>query len=79
MQVAQDRCDLDAALSKAHAEHDLMALISLYIVAGEREEERGHIDAACFFYTHAYVCALQAGDERQTDLHARLVAKGRES
>ena len=37
------------------------------------------IDAACFFLTHAYVFALEAGASEAGVLHARLKAQGREA
>lgn len=67
--------ELDARLLDAHARDDRRALIALYAEAGRRapgEEARG------FYLTHAYVFALEAGDPRAAELHATLVAMGRE-
>jgi len=69
---------LDARLLAAHAAGDGDALVALYGAAGEREEAGGALDAACFYYTHAYVYALEAGHAAAAALHARLVAHGRE-
>ena len=67
---------LDDALLAAHQAGDRAALVSLY-----REAAAGatSIDASCFYLTHAYVFALEIGDPRARDLHAELVAQGRES
>ena len=73
-----DRATLDAALIDAHEAADLGRLIALYTIAAEGSEAAGEIDAACFYLTHAYVFALQAGDARAAALHARLKARGRE-
>ena len=70
--------ELDAALIAAHAARDLRALTSLYTAAADRFETVGDHDAACFMLTQAYVFALDAGADQATDLHARLVAYGRE-
>ncbi|MFW8634845.1 hypothetical protein [Cribrihabitans pelagius] len=72
-----DRVDLDGALLKAHAGHDLPALVRLYTVAGDRAEAEGNIDAACFYLTHAFVFALEAGAPEADALNRRLAARGR--
>lgn len=72
------RAALDARLIAAHEARDWGALVGLYAQAGESSEAAGSIDAACFYLTHAYVFALQTGDPRAADLHARLKARGRE-
>lgn len=66
---------LDARLLDAHARQDKTALVTLYTEAAETAND---LDAACFFLTHAYVFALDVGDNRAGALHARLVAQGRE-
>ncbi|MEM7742590.1 MAG: hypothetical protein AAF409_02670 [Pseudomonadota bacterium] len=75
---ADDRGALDRALLEAHAAGDRSALVRLYAEAGDGAEADGDLDAACFFWTHAYVFALQAGDPAAARLHARLKAHGRE-
>lgn len=70
---------LDAALLAAHASGDYAALVDLYTKAADEAETSGDIDAACFFLTHAYVFALEAGSPVAKVLHARLVAHGREN
>lgn len=73
-----DRAALDAALIAAHAADDLARLVVLYTEAGDRAERAGDVDAACFYLTHAYVFALEAGDAAAEALHTRLMAHGRE-
>lgn len=70
--------DLDAALLAAHAERDTARLVALYTEAADRSEARGDIDAACFFLTHAYVFALEAGAPEAAALNRRLAARGRD-
>lgn len=66
---------LDEAMIAAHAAHDLPALVALYTQAAD---EANDVDAACFYLTHAYVFALEAGAEQASALHTRLKANGRE-
>lgn len=67
---------LQDRLLAAHAAGDLPELVALYAEAADSANDR---DASCFFLTHAYVYALDAGDARSGALHARLVACGREA
>ena len=73
-----DARNLDARLLAAHAAGERVALIALYTEAGEAAEADGRIDGACFYFTHAYIFALEAGDDAAAPLHARLCAHGRE-
>ena len=59
----------------AHADRDQAALISLYTQAADVAND---IDAACFFLTHAYIYALEAGAPQAAALRARLMDHGRE-
>ena len=68
--------DLDAAMIRAHETGDRAALVALYAQAADGAKD---LDAACFFLTHAYVFALEAGAQEARTLHARLVAHGREA
>lgn len=68
--------DLDARMIAAHDAGDREALIGLYTEAADVANE---LDACCFFLTHAYVFALEAGAPQAKALHARLVAHGREA
>ena len=74
--MSPSREALDAALLAAHAADNREALTTLYVEAADQAEDR---DIACFFLTQAYVFALEAGDGRAKDLHARLKAEGREA
>lgn len=69
---------LDNALLKAHACDDGEALVALYAEAADRELAAGNVQAGCFFLTHAYVYALEAGDPQADRLHALLKRHGRE-
>lgn len=73
--LLQGAADLDAALLAAHARRDAGALIGLYTKAGEAAQSA---DAACFYFTQAFIFALEAGDARALSLQARLHALGRE-
>jgi hypothetical protein len=68
--------ELDRRMISAHAANDRMALIKLYAEAADRVND---IDASCFYLTHAYVYALEAGAPEARRLHARLKAEGREA
>lgn len=68
--------DLDTRLLAAHGRGDRAALVALYAEAAEAAEEE---QARCFYLTHAYVFALEAGHAQAPALRARLVAAGRES
>ncbi len=72
-----DRAELDQALLKAHEDKDSAELVRLYTLAGDRAEEAGNIDAACFYLTHAFVFALEAGLPEATELNLRLAERGR--
>lgn len=69
---------LDDALLAAHLAGDNETLVKLYRQAGEaalnQDEVRG-----CFYLTHAYVFALEAGMKEAEALRAMLVARGREA
>lgn len=70
---------LDRELLAAHAAGDAARLIAGYTAAADLAEAAGDVTRACFFLTHAWVFALEAGDARATTLRARLVAHGRET
>ncbi|NNJ76168.1 MAG: hypothetical protein HKP56_13535 [Anderseniella sp.] len=64
---------------QAHEQDDLAALPALYLVAAQLRESQDDIDAACFFYTHAYVYALDCGDREIADkARNRLQCHGRD-
>lgn len=66
---------LDRQLLEAHDANNADALVSLYTQAANHTDD---IDAACFYLTHAYVFALERGDEAADVLRERLAAHGRE-
>ena len=68
--------DLDARLIAAHNAKDGPLLAALYT-----EAARGVTDAdmQCFFLTHAYVYALEAGLSDAATIKAQLIAAGRET
>ena len=68
--------DLHSRMLAAHEGPDHAALIALYTEAADSAND---LDASCFFLTHAYVFALEAGAAEAKTLHARLKAQGRES
>lgn len=53
---------LNAELLAAHATCDGPRLAQLYGKAGQALEAQGRTDAACFFWTQAYIFALEAGE-----------------
>lgn len=69
---------LDQALLAAHASGDKEALWRLYLQAGEKREAEQDIDAACFYFTHAFVFALEAGSPEAALINQKLVTYGRE-
>tara|TARA_B100000902_G_C27037715_1_gene777769 strand:+ start:569 stop:808 length:240 start_codon:yes stop_codon:yes gene_type:complete len=71
------RDELDAQLLIAHAGEDSEALVKLYSLAGDQCEAQGDVDAACFYLTHAFVFALEAGAPEADGLNKRLVERGR--
>ncbi len=68
--------DLDARMIAAHEAGDTGALIRLYTQAAN---EANALDAECFYLTHAYIFALEAGAPEAPILRARLKAHGREA
>lgn len=66
---------LDQALLDAHARGDTSALIRLYHEAAETAQDE---QATGFFLTHAYVFALEAGDDRASFLKDALIRLGRD-
>ena len=70
--------DLDTQLLQAHEAGDREALWRLYLQAGEAREAAQDIDAACFYFTHAFVFALEAGSPEAALINQKLVKYGRE-
>lgn len=69
---------LDAALLVAHEAKDNAMLVRLYRQAGEDALADDEVQG-CFYLTHAYVFALEAGFDEAAEIHAILVAHGREA
>lgn len=67
--------DLDTRMIDAHEARDLGVLVNLYTEAADKVND---VDAACFYLTHAYVFALEAGAAQAASLRERLVPQGRE-
>lgn len=67
--------DLNARMIAAHDAGDRQALVRLYTEAADAATD---LDAACFYLTHAYVFALEAGAPQAPALRERLIAHGRE-
>ncbi|WP_424978192.1 hypothetical protein [Leisingera sp. S232] len=72
-----ERADLDRALLQAHEDNDSAELVRLYTLAGDQAEAAASIDAACFYLTHAFVFALEAGMPEAKVLNRRLAERGR--
>jgi len=72
-----NRESLNEKLIQAHSENNPEELALLYTRAGDVSEQAGNPDAACFYLTHAYVFALEAGSEQANELHRRLLQYGR--
>lgn len=77
MQEQSDE-DLDAAIMAAHRRNEPAALARLYGKAAAEREAAGDVDAACFYYTQAYVFALSAGLNVAADFNERLAFHGRD-
>ncbi len=74
-----DEQRLQHDMLQAHEQEDLEALPALYLEAAHLRESQGALDAACFFYTHAYVYALDCGDGKIADkARAKLKSFGRD-
>jgi len=72
-----DDAKLDARLLAAHAKQDAHALVALYTAAAQRRQAAGDAMGEAFFLTHAWIFALESGDDRADSLKARLATLGR--
>ena len=64
---------------QAHRDEDQAALPGLYLRAARLRESECDVDAACFFYTQAYVYALDCGDTHSaSEARLKLKAFGRD-
>ncbi len=78
-EFAEELAALESALLAAHACKDHDVLVALYQRAGQLKEMVGDIDAACFYFTHAYVYALETGNQAARQLCSLLAGYGREA
>jgi len=63
---------LDEQIQANHRRGDIPALARDYAAAGDLFTRTGRIDAACFYWTQAWILALDAGDaalEARTRAH----------
>lgn len=65
---------LQDRLLAAHKDGDKVALVGLYSEAADAANDT---EARCFFLTHAFIFALDAGDPREAAIAAQLTAEGR--
>lgn len=72
-----DRDELESALLDAHCKDDLPGLVRLYTIAADEAEREQDVNAACFYLTHAFVFALEAGAPEADPLNKRLADRGR--
>jgi hypothetical protein len=71
---------LEEEILEAHSRSDRWRLAALYLVGAEERLKLDEEAAAAFFFTQAYVFALDGGDEKTAAVaHARLVLLGRDS
>lgn len=75
--IASELAALERELIAAHESGDGDSLIGLYEVAADKAAASHDIDSAAFFLTHAWIFALERGDERAEALRARLANWGR--
>ncbi|MYF88107.1 MAG: hypothetical protein F4186_01160 [Boseongicola sp. SB0676_bin_33] len=68
---------LDREVLAAHESGDGNALIRLHAMAADKAEASDDIDAAAFFLTHAWIFALERGDQRAEAFRVRLASWGR--
>ena len=73
-----DDAKLQAELLIAHDNEDFATLSTLYSKAAFHLEASNNIDAACFYWTHAFIFALEANlDEATAILRQKLASYGR--
>ena len=75
--IASELAALERELLAAHESGDGDALVGLYAVAADKAEACDDIGSAAFFLTHAWIFALERGDERAEAIRVRLASWGR--
>ena len=73
----ESKAELDAQLLDAHAGRNPAKIAYHYGLAADQAEDEEDIDQACFFLTHAWIFALEAGDPAADQYRSRLAAFGR--
>lgn len=69
---------LEAAIQADYQLGNIGGLAETYAKGAALYESQGEVDAACFFWTQAYVLALDAGADRLADImHGKLDGFGR--
>ncbi len=69
---------LEAAIQADFQADNLAGLARSYAKGASLYEQQGEVEAACFFWTQAYVLALDAGaDQLAEAMHGKLDAFGR--
>lgn len=68
----------DGELLRLEAARDCVRLTKIYDQAACEAERAGDTDRACFFWTHAYIWALEGGLDDAVRLRGKLAAFGRE-
>lgn len=69
---------LDEQIRASHRRGDLGALARDYAEGGDLFARKGQIDPACFYWTQAWILALDAGDAAlEARAHAHLTRFGR--
>lgn len=77
--VIPDSTDLHGRILAGHAAGDGSMLAQLYAEAGQLAAADGEVDKACYFFTQAYVFALEVGENAMAEkMHAFLRQHGRE-
>lgn len=75
---ALDLGALDARLQAQHRDNDLAGMALSYARGGDGFEAHGNSDAACFYWTQAWIYALDSGEAGLVRvLEERLAARGR--
>lgn len=69
--------ELETQLLAAHASGDAAAMAALYEQAASRMEHKGDEASAAFYYTQAYIFALDAGSAQAIHLESWLRARNR--
>lgn len=69
---------LESQLLMAHADGDVEAMANLYEQAAILWEQKGDEASAAFYYTQAYIFALDAGSAQAARLENWLRARNRQ-